>query len=202
MRKSSSIIGKSYYQESYSLVNHISEIVPPTIVAPVDPNAPCKKRATMIVSIFLALVGSEEVSHLIFNKIQFKPYNAIMRYMSKNPSPETMYKGCRPNSLLKDTITRGTKPKPSRYTLKPMVAWKSVQCKSRIINGNPILYADEVKPIIFFVILLVFLPIKKSLRDGLTDYECPKTCYSCDSPFLSSREINWISLVSFLKFNL
>ena len=56
-----------YYRKTYSLVDHISEIDPPTIVAPVDPNAPCKKRATMTVSIFFDLVKGEEVSRLTVN---------------------------------------------------------------------------------------------------------------------------------------
>ena len=53
------MMSKIYYRKTYSLDDHISEIVPPTIVAPVDPNAPCKNRATMTVSIFLALDESK-----------------------------------------------------------------------------------------------------------------------------------------------
>ena len=119
-------MSKIYYRKTYSLDDHISEIVPPTIVAPVDPNAPCKNRATMTVSIFFALIESESLDS---KENAVRPYNASMGNMSKNPNPEPMYKGSRPNSSLKDAVTRGIKPKPSGYTLNPIVAWNSVQWK-------------------------------------------------------------------------
>lgn len=51
---------------TYSETGQISAIVPPTIVAPVDANEPCKNRPTITVWIFFALIkgGGRLVSGL------------------------------------------------------------------------------------------------------------------------------------------
>ena len=100
-------------------------MVPPTIVAAVDPNAPCKKRATITVWIFFALIKGEFAARTYYKFSS--TYNAIIGNMRKNPIPETIYKGSRPNSSLKDEVTRGTTPNPSVNTLIPMVACNCVQ---------------------------------------------------------------------------
>jgi hypothetical protein len=44
--------------------------------------------------------------------------------------------------------------------------------------------------------------LKKIKRDRHTGQKCSTACYNCDGPFLASREIDRIPLVSFLKINL
>lgn len=67
-------------------------------------------------------------------------YKATIICISRNPVAETRYNGCLPNSSLKADVTSGITPNPSAYMLNPKVAWNSVQPRSRIIEGNPILY--------------------------------------------------------------
>ena len=65
-------------------------------------------------------------------------------YINRNPTPEPMYNGSRPNSSLNEAVTRGTTPKPRAYTLRPIEAWKFVALRSRVMVLNPMLYADAV----------------------------------------------------------
>ena len=50
--------------QTHSLGAHRSAIVPPTIVAPVDPNEPCRKRAIMTVWMFFDLSTRSDISKI------------------------------------------------------------------------------------------------------------------------------------------
>ena len=65
-----------------------------------------------------------------------------MRWVSANPIAEYRYRGKRPISSLKEVVTRGTTAKPSVYNESPIVAWKDVQFRSRILEENPRLYVE------------------------------------------------------------
>jgi hypothetical protein len=70
-----------------SCAGHTSAIEPPTIVAPVEPNAPFRKRPTMTVVMFGALCYLQYRNPLTRRRWT---YNAIMRCVSANPAAETM----------------------------------------------------------------------------------------------------------------
>ena len=69
-KKKLNMTGEVKAKKTYSLVDHISAIVPPTMVAAVDPNEPCKKRATITVWIFFALVEIQGESQCYSTKMQ------------------------------------------------------------------------------------------------------------------------------------
>lgn len=63
-----------------------------------------------------------------------------------NAKHVTRYRGCRPNSSLKAAVNRGVMANPRVYIERPIVAWKWVQFKSRIMSGIPRLYDAALAP--------------------------------------------------------
>lgn len=67
-----------------------------------------------------------------------KTYRAIATCIKKTITAETIYRGLRPNSSLRDAVTRGTRPKPSAYTETDRSTLMPEAFKSRSIEGMPI----------------------------------------------------------------
>lgn len=95
-------------------------MVPPTVVEPVEANAPERNRATCTVWMLFA--------------------KTPIRCMSAKPSAETMYNGCLPNSSLKLPVTRGVTAKPNVYMDSPTVASNCEQLRSGTMPSKSMLY--------------------------------------------------------------
>lgn len=106
----------------------MSAIEPPTMVLPVDPNAPLRKRATITVETFCDLWRIHKYpgdgQHACRNdeKGNEETHRAAMMCISMKPTLETTYSGRRPNSSLNEALKSGTIPKPKQYIATPMVA--------------------------------------------------------------------------------
>ena len=120
---------KGVLVDTYSAAGQISAIVPPTIVCrridvslqtcrpdhveltePVDPAAPCRKRAMRTVSIFFALQKS--LSKWATDLWPEETHSATMRYIKVYMMPLPMYNGRRPSSSLNDDVRSGVTPNP------------------------------------------------------------------------------------------
>jgi hypothetical protein len=75
------------------------------MVDPVEPKAPAKRRAKIIVETFCDLFDGQSRLYSVGQK---GPYIALIRCMSANPIMETMYSGLLPNSSLKEADYDGS----------------------------------------------------------------------------------------------
>jgi len=84
-------------------------------------------------------------------------HNAIVKCSNICTTSEPIYRGRLPISSLKEVETRGKVPSPKAKTDSPIVAWNSVQFKSFIMEGMPMLYVEVLDPTITMITRILAL---------------------------------------------
>jgi hypothetical protein len=103
---------------THSSVFHMSAIVPPTRVAPVDPAAPWKNLKMITVPMFCALQTGGGQRRSRKDDTGKSAYSAIGREHRANIVLVMIYNGRRPNSSEKLAVNRGVTARPVVYEVR------------------------------------------------------------------------------------